>query len=278
MAEIIIPNTDDVFVSYAREAGGESCYYVKENALVYVASGKLDILLDDTPVAKFNKGECVFVRKDHRMTLVSYPVGEHELPLTVFLFFPRQLLFEYYKTLHEADMPVKVERSRKSFLHIPSSSLLSSLFDSFKPYWEKGETPEKHWLRIKVLEAIRLLLVKDSSMYATLFDFTSKWRLDILDFLEKNYMYDLTVDDLANYTGRSVATFKRDFRKLSEVSPRNWIIERRLKEAHHLLFTTDWPVFKIMQRVGFKNFSHFSRRFRSRYGVSPSVLRSGNEK
>lgn len=278
MAEIIIPNTDDVFVSYAWESGEESCYYIRENALVYVASGKLDILLDDIRVANFNKGECVFVRKDHRMTLVNYPAGTDERHLTVFLFFPRQLLFEYYKTLHEADMAVKVVRSRKSFLHIQSSSLVRSLFDSFKPFWEKGGRPEKHWLRIKVLEAIRLLLITDSSMYATLFDFTSKWRLDILDFMEKNYMYQLSVSDLAHYTGRSVATFKRDFSSLSEESPRNWIINRRLREAHHLLNVTDWPVFKIMQRVGFKNFSHFSRRFRSRYGIAPSEVRGSGDK
>lgn len=272
-SELITPQTSDIFTTCYQEAGGESSFYVSENALVYVAAGKLEVLIDGQPVASFSKGECVFVRKDHRMTLLNPIVPDIDHHLTIFLFLSRQYLFDYYKTLHKLDLPQKVERSKKSYLPIPSSSLLSSLFDSFKPYWEKGETPKPHWLKIKVLEAIRLLLLLDKSVYATLFDFTSQWRCDILNFMEQNYKYDLTVADLANYTGRSVATFKRDFRKLSDLSPANWIIQRRLREANHLLLTTDWPIYKVMENVGFKNFSHFSRRYRERFGQTPSQSR-----
>lgn len=273
MTELITPQTNDVFATCYQKAGGESSFYVSENALVYVASGKLKVLIDGKPVASFSKGECVFVRKDHRMTLLNPEDPEIDHHLSVFLFFSRQYLFDYFKTLHKIDLPQSVERSRKSFLPIPSSSLLSSLFDSFKPYWEKNEKPKPHWLRIKVLEAIRLLLLLDKSVYASLFDFTSQWRIDILDFMENNFKYDLTVDDLANYTGRSIATFKRDFSKLSDLSPANWIINRRLKEAHKLILSTDWPIYEIMTRVGFKNFSHFSRRYKAEFGVTPSQTR-----
>lgn len=273
MSEFIRPETNDVFATCYHESDGESTYYVSENALVYVGAGKMEVMIDGEAVATFNKGECVFVHKDHRMSLIytsSEGVDHH---LAVFLFFPRQILFEYYKTLHRLDLPTKVERSKKSFFAIPRSSLLTSLFESFKPYWEKGEVPEKHWLRIKVLEAIRLLLLLDKSVYASLFDFTGQWRIDILDFMEKNFKYDLSIEELANYTGRSVATFKRDFSKLSELSPRNWIIRRRLVEAHHLIKSTDWPIYKIMQNVGFKNFSHFSRRYHEFFGETPSETR-----
>ncbi len=277
MSTLITPQTNDVFATFYNDSDGESSYYISENALVYVAAGILEILIDGETVATINKGECVFVRKDHRMTLINHSAEGIDHHLSIFLFFPRQILFDYYKTLHKWDMPKNVERSRKSYIHIHRSSLLSSLFDSFRPYWEKSEYPEKHWLRIKVLEAIRLLLLLDQSVYASLFDFTSQWRIDILEFLENNYKYDLSVEDLANYTGRSVATFKRDFSKLSDLSPRNWIIRRRLREAHHLLSTTDWPVYKVMDNVGFKNFSHFSRRYHQYFGETPSETRNKSE-
>lgn len=274
MSKLIRPQTSDVFATCYHEAGGESSFYVSENALVYVAAGKLEVLIDGVKLASFGKGECVFVRKDHRMTLLNPVTADIYYHLTIFLFFPRQHLFDYYKTLHKLDLPQTVERSRKSYLPIPSSSLLSSLFDSFRPYWEKNEAPKPHWLKIKVLEAIRLLLLIDKSVYASLFDFTSQWKIDILDFMEHNFRYSLTVADLAHYTGRSVATFKRDFSRLSELSPANWLIERRLREARHLLATTDWPVYKVMETVGFKNFSHFSRRYKEKFGLSPSESRT----
>lgn len=56
-------------------------------------------------------------------------------------------------------------------------------------------------------------------MYPSLFDFTDPWKIDILGFMEKNYAYDLTIEDIAHYTGRSLATFKRDFKKVSDLSP-----------------------------------------------------------
>ncbi len=277
MTQLITPQTSNVFATCFHKAGGESSFYVSENALVYVAAGILEVLIDGEKVATFGKGECVFVRKDHRMTLVNPTVAEIDHHLTVFLFFTRQYLFDYYKTLHKLDLPQSVERSKKSFLPIPSSSLLTSLFDSFKPYWEKKENPKSHWLKIKVLEAIRLLLLLDKSVYASLFDFTSQWRIDIMDFMEHNFKYDLSLSELANYTGRSLATFKRDFHKLADMSPANWIIERRLREAHHLIQSTDWSIYKVMETVGFKNFSHFSRRYRGRYGLTPTQTRANRE-
>ena len=274
MQELIRPNTDEVFATYRHDSDGESAYYISENALVYVAAGKIDILIDGVAVANFKERECIFVRKDHRMTLISYANENGGYHLVVFLFFPRHILFDYYRNLQTWDLPVVAKPSDKSFIHIPKSSLLTSLFDSFKPYWENNQTPETHWLRLKVLEAIKLLLLLDKSMYATLFDFTSRWRLDILDFVERNYKYNLSLDQLAHYTGRSVATFKRDFRKISQLPPAKWIINRRLREARHLLLTTDWPVYKIMNNVGFKNFSHFSRIYHQLFDETPTATRS----
>lgn len=274
MSEPLIPNPDEVFVTYRHDNDGESVYYISENALVYVGAGEMDILIDGEAVANFKERECVFVRKDHRMTLISHANENVDHHLAVFLFFPRQILFDYYRNLQTWDLPEVVTPSDKSFINIPRSSLLTSLFESFKPYWEKNQSPEPHWLRLKVLEAIKFLLLLDKSMYATLFDFTSRWRLDIMDFMERNYKYNLSLEQLAHYSGRSLATFKRDFRKISQMPPAKWIINRRLREAHHLLTSTDWPVYKIMNQLGFKNFSHFSRVYHQLYNETPTATRS----
>jgi len=86
-------------------------------------------------------------------------------------------------------------------------------------------------------------------------------------------MYDLTIEDLAHYTGRSLSTFKRDFKKLSEISPRNWIMRRRLQVAQELIMSTERSIVQIMSDVGFKNFSHFCRAYRKHFGCSPSKSR-----
>ncbi len=59
--------------------------------------------------------------------------------------------------------------------------------------------------------------------------------MDILDFMEENYTSDLSIEEIAHYTGRSLATFKRDFKKISDLTPEKWLIARRLEKAYELI-------------------------------------------
>lgn len=45
----------------------------------------------------------------------------------------------------------------------------------------------------------------------------------------------MSIDDFATYTGRSLATFKRDFAKISSLPPQKWLIEHRLEKAADML-------------------------------------------
>ena len=83
-------------------------------------------------------------------------------------------------------------------------------------------------------------------------------------------MNDLSLEEIANYTGRSLATFKRDFKKVSELSPQKWIIRRRLEAAHALIRSGVRNVTDICFEVGFKNLSHFSKIYKEKYGSSPA--------
>ena len=54
-----------------------------------------------------------------------------------------------------------------------------------------------------------------------------------------------------------------------------WIMERRLDAAHRLLTATSHPnVSAIARRCGFANSAHFSRRYRLRFGTTPTAARS----
>ena len=115
------------------------------------------------------------------------------------------------------------------------------------------------------------MLNADKSVYASLFDFTDAWKIDILGFLNDNYMYDLNLEELARYTGRSLTTFKRDFKKISDLTPEKWIVRKRLEVAHYLLTTEGRKIKDVIIDVGFKNLSHFSRIYKDMYGYAPSL-------
>ena len=76
-------------------------------------------------------------------------------------------------------------------------------------------------MNLKLQEGLLALLHIDKRFYPTLFDFNEPWKIDILEFMEQNYMYDFSMEDLATFKGRSLATFKRDFKKISTLTPQN---------------------------------------------------------
>ena len=78
-----------------------------------------------------------------------------------------------------------------------------------------------------------------------------------------------SMEEIANYTGRSLSTFKRDFKKCSALSPREWLIRRALK-PHTLIRKGGRKVSEICFEVGFKNLSHFSKIYKIAYGVPPT--------
>ncbi len=266
-------NISEIFEAFYHKEKTESSFNMIEHTLVYVARGSMNVMIDGHKVSTVRENECVFVRKDHRIKVVKFPSEEVDYHVSVMLYFPRKRLFDFYKTISKKDIPTGISRSKRPVLKIERSPMLISLFDSFKPYWQEGDKPERDWLNMKFREAINLILHTDIKTYASLFDFTAQWRLDIMEFLEHNYMYDLSVEELAHYTGRSVATFKRDFQKLSGLSPRKWIINRRLVAARDMLVSSDVPISQIMTDIGFKNFSHFCRVYKEYFGHTPSETR-----
>lgn len=86
------------------------------------------------------------------------------------------------------------------------------------PYFDTKTKPTPEMMHLKMQEGLLALLQTDERFYPCLFDFTAPWKIDIEDFMNKNYMYNLSLAELARFTGRSLAAFKRDFQQFSPLS------------------------------------------------------------
>ncbi len=84
---------------------------------------------------------------------------------------------------------------------------------------------------------------------------------------------ELLFEAFAQMCHRSLSSFKREFRKHYGTSPGRWLLERGLERAASLLQTTGMSVTEIMFECGFEDLSHFSRAFKEKFGLSPSVYR-----
>lgn len=242
----------------------------REHTLIYILSGELEIT-DGARKTILRQGECAFMRRDNRMWLQKRVSGRHPYH-SIVMKFSREYLKEHFSTIDRRHLPADAERKKSSLVKFPADRPdVRSLFESLVPYFDAKEAPDEYLLKMKMAEGLHAVLRTDKDLYASLFDFVEPWKIDIADFMEKNYMNDLTMEELAYYTGRSLATFKRDFKKISELTPQKWLIHRRLEAARELIRKGGRKVSEICFDVGFKNLSHFSKLYKEMYGMSPTL-------
>ena len=247
----------------------ECAHENREHTLIYQCSGRLEIEERGKKTVLY-PGDCAFMRRDNRMWLQKR-VGKGEHYRSIVLKFSKAFLREFYQTLDRQQIPIDSKREKASLLLLPKNRPdIRSLFESVIPYFDAGEKPSEKILKLKMIEGVYVLLNTDRNLYASLFDFVEPWKIDILDYLNENYMCDLSMKEIASYTGRSLATFKRDFAKVSDLTPQKWIIRRRLEAAHDLIRSGKKKVTEACFDVGFKNLSHFSKVYKETYGVAPS--------
>ncbi len=78
---------------------------------------------------------------------------------------------------------------------------------------------------------------------------------------------------LASMACMSPYHFLRTFRAVTGVTPHQWLLRARLRDAAERLATTSTPVTNVALDVGFDDLSNFTRTFRAEFGAPPREYR-----
>ena len=81
---------------------------------------------------------------------------------------------------------------------------------------------------------------------------------------------EISVDELANFTGYSRSHFCRIFRANSGRSPHAYIMELRMRMALRMLQRGGMSVKEIAAACGFEETGYFCKVFRRFYGTTPA--------
>lgn len=93
------------------------------------------------------------------------------------------------------------------------------------------------------------------------------------EYLNTHFTMNLHVEDLAENACLSVSYFSELFQQEFHVSPKQYIIQKRLDFACQLLEQKDMSIAFIANQCGFHDISHFYVSFKRKYGMSPAVYR-----
>ena len=129
-------------------------------------------------------------------------------------------------------------------------------------------------IRVKLLELLHLLAVQEGKDTLTTYlqHISTGQKRSLRNFMEQNYDKPLSVTDFAYLTGRSLSSFRRDFKRQFQTTPQQWLKDHRLQKAHGKLISLNMNVSEVAVDVGYEHTSYFIKAFREKYGCTPNEL------
>lgn len=98
-----------------------------------------------------------------------------------------------------------------------------------------------------------------------------KWLKAIEEYVQEQLSEDVSVMDMAQEFGMSRSTLQRQIKKLTGLTPLNYIREHRLCKAREFIESGQFAsVSEVVYAVGFSDPASFSRLFKKRFGKNPS--------
>lgn len=125
-----------------------------------------------------------------------------------------------------------------------------------------------------LLSELTRLIVLLSRDYSRSIPEKGTWQMaSALAKMEREYPDPLSISGLAESVHMSERHFRRQFEKLYQQTPKEYLQNIRLHAATELLLQTELPVTEIALDCGFSDCNHFSRVFRQNFGISPTGYR-----
>lgn len=236
-----------------------------EHVLLFQLSGEMTFETSEQRIIA-QPGQIYLVRKHQFVKATKKPTEEQDY--NAYLFILKEDVLRQYALEKSIVVPHELQTQFKNFL-FSNNRLFDSLGSSLSFHAREQLKPDHPLSILKIREMIEILLHTNPKLQEFLFDFSQPHKIDLEKFMLANYKFNVGMEHFAMLTGRSLATFKRDFKKVFGDSPGRWLHDTRLKEAHYQIQKNGKKPSSVFLEVGFESFAHFSNAFKAKYGYSP---------
>ncbi|MGG5210101.1 helix-turn-helix domain-containing protein [Chryseobacterium sp. MIQD13] len=262
----VIPyiNNSFVYSCTSKEQWGYE-QFVPEHTLAFQVSGETHIFHQQGNMV-LKKNQVLLAHRNQFAKSLKIPAADKEYKAISIILKTEDL--KKYAAIYNIEQNKKY--TGRWNVVLKPDGFLKSYFQSLIPYLEQPHKGNVKMAFSKVIEAIELLQNIRPEFREFLFDFTEPYKIDIEEFMLKNFRFNSSVENFAKLTGRSLAGFKRDFIKTFNIPPAKWLKEKRLEEAYYLIHHKSEKQSDFYLNLGFENLSHFYTAFKQKYGVTPT--------
>ena len=240
--------------------------FISEHTFAYIIKGVMRCY-DGDKIYTFRSGSGGLARKNR---LARYKKEKEDGELEkVFIFFDEKLL-RTFQEKHKIDAPKF--NTPDTIISIHPNPLISTFISSLLPHYHGGGKIDPNFADIKREELLLILLQEQPELAGIFFDYGPPEKINLEEFMNRNYKFNVTVQRFAYLTGRSLSAFKRDFKAIFNETPNRWLVHKRLQEAYFLMDNKNKKPSDIYLDLGFEALSHFSFAFKKLFGVAPTQL------
>lgn len=244
------------------------------NHIIYTVSGK-KILKTPTKTFILTEGKLVFLKKGAIRQGRFYDVDWRTIVFCISDNYLQQLYKEYRPQLPiDLSQPVITD----SVIEINTTEFSKPYFNSLLPYFTQTPPPPETLLELKCRELILSIFSNpENAAFTTYVKSASDCnKPPLTEIMEANFLYNLSLDEFAKISQRSLTAFKNEFITIFHTSPGKWLLHKRLDYAKLLLSVSDKNINEIVFESGFESATHFSRTFKEKFTVSPFQYRKNN--
>lgn len=225
--------------------------------ILHTANGDIEV----------KEGEAFFMTKGEYM--MSEVIGDKDYECLL-------IFFDHHITRNLiSELPFKLNQNKsfeaKNIFKFDMNDFLKNSVDSLKLYLENQPKFSDELISLKLKEL--MLLILGTSSKENFISFCQNLTLDKSDlrsFMESNFEKDLTIQEFAKLSGRSLSGFKSEFKSMFDETPMQWILKKRVEKGRFLIQELGYEVGAAALIVGFKTHAHFSRIYKKLYNTNPS--------
>ncbi len=98
----------------------------------------------------------------------------------------------------------------------------------------------------------------------------------LLDYIEKHYTENITLESITELSGFSKFHFSRLFKQYTDMTFCDYLNYRRITAAEEMLAKPDLSITDLALLAGFPSISTFNRVFKQKHGCTPTEYRMTN--
>jgi len=249
-----IINSDKLFISHS---------------ILYVINGKVRINTYEGKEIIVENGEMVFMPRDSYI-VSDYLKNRKDMQVILFFFnhdIALKFLGNKFKPLNTSNTNTQISITKLQ------------VTKNIKYYLENiqnmnfVQTQDETMLQLKLLEFLHLIQEADNDSFIQVLQASeyNKKKRNIEATMLEHFDKNISIQDFASLSGRSLSSFNRDFKLKHGQTPKKWLLNKKMYKAKDML-NDGYNVTHCSLTSGYNNVSNFIKAYKSIHGTTPKKM------